>query len=162
MSEYDYVEKPFLDQLAALGWQVIDQGSGIPQNPARSHRTSFREVILNNVFRDSVRAINTLPDDQPWLTVKQLDELLDQITHQPGNSLFEANEAILKLLYRTQVDELQDSLIGEVLDVQEARVRSERLYLEKLITLKTGLMQDILSGKVRVKVDESQETAMHV
>lgn len=26
MSEYQYVEKPFLDQLAALGWDVVDQG----------------------------------------------------------------------------------------------------------------------------------------
>ena len=25
MSEYLHVEKPFLDQLAALGWTVIDQ-----------------------------------------------------------------------------------------------------------------------------------------
>ena len=30
MSEYSYVEKLFLDQLAALGWQVIDQGNVIP------------------------------------------------------------------------------------------------------------------------------------
>lgn len=28
MSEYRHVEKPFLDQLAALGWTVIDQGVG--------------------------------------------------------------------------------------------------------------------------------------
>jgi len=26
MSEYLHVEKPFLDQLAALGWTAIDQG----------------------------------------------------------------------------------------------------------------------------------------
>ncbi len=26
MSEYLHVEKPFLDQLGALGWTVIDQG----------------------------------------------------------------------------------------------------------------------------------------
>ena len=29
-----------------------------------------------------------------------------------------------------------------------------RPYLEKLKTLKTALMQDLLTGKVRVKVDE--------
>jgi type I restriction enzyme R subunit len=28
MSEYLHVEKPFLDQLAALGWEVVDQGCG--------------------------------------------------------------------------------------------------------------------------------------
>jgi type I restriction enzyme R subunit len=89
MSEYDYIEKPFLDQLAALGWQVLDQGSGIPQDPAASHRTHFREVLLPSIFRDSVRAINTTADGQPWLTDKQLDELLDQYSRtqpQPARS----------------------------------------------------------------------------
>ena len=34
MSEYLHVEKPFLDQLATLGWAVIDQGHGlIPSDP---------------------------------------------------------------------------------------------------------------------------------
>lgn len=28
MSEYPHVEKPFLEQLAALGWKVADQGQG--------------------------------------------------------------------------------------------------------------------------------------
>lgn len=28
MSEYLHVEKPFLDQLATLGWTVIGQGKG--------------------------------------------------------------------------------------------------------------------------------------
>ena len=44
MSEYLHVEKPFLDQLAALGWEVIDQGCGVvPTDPEKSLRTSFRQ-----------------------------------------------------------------------------------------------------------------------
>ncbi|MBU2719880.1 hypothetical protein HF563_10950, partial [Acidithiobacillus ferridurans] len=47
MSEYLHVEKPFLDQLAALGWEVVDQGQGfIPTDPAASLRGSFREWLL--------------------------------------------------------------------------------------------------------------------
>ena len=43
-SEYLPVEKPFLDQLAGLGWEVLDLGAGgIPQDPAASPRGSFRE-----------------------------------------------------------------------------------------------------------------------
>jgi len=105
MSEYSYVEKPFLDQLAALDWDVIDQGLGIPQDPAASHRSSFRDVVLRDDFLDAVRRINTTDTGQTWLTDHQLDELLGQITGQPGNSLLAANEAIQQLLYRTQVDE---------------------------------------------------------
>ena len=103
MSEHAFVEKPFLDQLASLGWNVIDQGPGVPTAPAKSLRTSFREVILEGVFRDSLHAINRTDQGQPWLTDKQISELIDEILNQP-KGLAEANEAVLKLLYRAQVD----------------------------------------------------------
>lgn len=38
MSEYKEVEQPFLHQVQALGWQVIDQGPDIPVEPAKSLR----------------------------------------------------------------------------------------------------------------------------
>jgi len=44
MSEYLHVEKSFLDQLTALGWNAIDQGVGvIPSNPSVSLRRTFSE-----------------------------------------------------------------------------------------------------------------------
>ena len=104
MSEYSYVEKPFLDQLAALGWDVIDQGLGVPQDPAASGCSTFREIVLTQQFYDSVRSINTTEDGQTWITDHQLEELLGKITGQTGHSLLAANEAVQKLLYRTQVD----------------------------------------------------------
>lgn len=52
MSEYRFVEQPFLTQLTALGWEVIDQGEGIPKDPAASHRADFREVVLKDIFRN--------------------------------------------------------------------------------------------------------------
>ena len=105
MSEYLHVEKPFLTQLDELGWTVVDQGAGvIPSEPAVSLRTSFREWLLPEVFRASVRAINTTDDGKAWLTDRQLDELRDQILRQPNRTLLEANEAIQSLLFKTQVD----------------------------------------------------------
>jgi type I restriction enzyme S subunit len=44
--------------------------------------------------------------------------------------------------------------IGDVLELQDKRLTDERQFLAKLQTLKAGLMQDLLSGKVRVTVDE--------
>jgi type I restriction enzyme R subunit len=46
MAEYINVEKPFLDKLRQLGWQVIDQGIGVPQEPAKSLRENFKQVLL--------------------------------------------------------------------------------------------------------------------
>ena len=112
MSEYLHVEKPFLDQLATLGWAVIDQGHGfIPSDPAASLRGSFREWLLPEVFREAVRAINVTFDGTPWLTDRQLDDLRSQILRQPNRTLLEANEAIHALFLKAQVD--RNELTGE-------------------------------------------------
>ena len=111
MSEYEFVEKPFLDQLKALDWTVIDQGQDIPSDPAKSLRTSFREVILRDEFNKAVRRINVTDDGREWLTDKQLDKLFDEITGQSGSSLREINENVQELLYRIQAD--QNELTGE-------------------------------------------------
>jgi type I restriction enzyme R subunit len=104
MSERSFVEKPFLDQLVALDWIVIDQGVGIPTDPTKSLRASFREVTLRSVFNQAVRAINTTADGRTWLTDKQLDDLHDELIGRPPDKLWENNEAVLKLLFRSQVD----------------------------------------------------------
>ena len=112
MSEYFHVEKPFLDQLKALGWTVIDQGQGfIPSDPAASLRAGFRECILPGVFRDAVRSINITADGKPWLTDRQLDDLRDQILRQPNRTLLEANEAAQALFLKAQVD--RNEITGE-------------------------------------------------
>ena len=112
MSEYLYVEKPFLDQLAALGWTAIDQGQCfIPTNPAASLRGSFREWLLPEVFREAVRDINRTTDGTAWLTDRQLDDLRDQVLRQPNCTLLEANEAVQALFLKAQVD--RNEVTGE-------------------------------------------------
>lgn len=112
MSEYLHVEKPFLDQLATLGWTVIDQGHGlIPSYPSTSLRGSFREWLLPETFRTSVRLLNLTLDGRVWLTDRQLDDLRDQILRQPSRTLLEANEAVQALFLKAQVD--VNELTGE-------------------------------------------------
>lgn len=112
MSEYLHVEKPFLEQLGALGWRVTDQGQGfIPSDPAKSLRTNFREWFLPEVFRSSLRAINLTPAGKPWLTDRQLDDLRDQILRQPNRTLLEANETTQGLFLKAQVD--RNEVTGE-------------------------------------------------
>lgn len=108
MSEYTEVEQPFLAQLAAQGWTVIDQGTQLPQDAAPSLRSSFRPWWLPGVFREAVAAINTLADGpdkgRPWLTERQLDDLESQLFRQPQRTLLEANQAVHELLLKAQVD----------------------------------------------------------
>jgi len=112
MSEYAHVEKPLLTQLAVLGWTVIDQGNRIiPRDPAGSLRGSFLDLVLPQVFRESVRSLNTMPDGREWLTERQLAGLLDEMFRQPGKGLLDANETVQGLLFKAQVD--RNELTGE-------------------------------------------------
>jgi len=111
MSEYTEVEQPFLQQLAAQGWTVIDQGTDIPQVASLSLRNNFRQWLLRGVFDNAVRRINTLPDGRNWLTDRQLDDLHSQLLRQPRRTLLEANEAVQALLIKAQVD--VNELTGE-------------------------------------------------
>ena len=57
--EYTEVEKPLLDQLAGLGWQVIE---GSKSDPAVTERESFRGSILEGRLRAALLKINPGPD----------------------------------------------------------------------------------------------------
>ena len=115
MSEYLHVERPFLDRLRQLGWEVIEQGRGIPKDPAKSLRTSFREVTLKEVFKQAVRDINWHAG-QPWLTDKQLEDLHDLLTstERGGASLLEANQEVFRrLVGETKTTVAQNEQTGE-------------------------------------------------
>ncbi|NJK55737.1 MAG: hypothetical protein HC939_06940 [Pleurocapsa sp. SU_5_0] len=51
MSEYTEVEQPFLQQLQTLGWQIIDQGVGIPSDSKKSLRVNFRQWLPSTARR---------------------------------------------------------------------------------------------------------------
>lgn len=114
-TEYTEVEQPFLQQLATLGWTVIDQGAGVPQNASKSLRTNFRQWLLPEVFNAAILDVNRTESGSQWLTEKQLEDLQRQILHQPNRTLLEANEAIQALLLKAQVD--VNELTGELTPV---------------------------------------------
>ena len=112
MSEYQFVEKPLLDQLASMEWDVYDLGEGIPTDPATSLRSSFREVVLSDTFKKAIKRINTTEEGVEWLTEEQLDSLLVDVTDLGSTNLLAANEEFQKRLYKWQID--TNELTGEV------------------------------------------------
>ena len=50
----------------------------------------------------------------------------------------------------------QPLIVGR-LDSIDEQINCERRTLQKRLALKSGLMQDLLTGKVRVKVDKAEE-----
>ncbi len=111
MSEYTEVERPFLQQLAELGWTVIDQGAGVPQDASPSLRGDFRHWLLPQVFDSAVRAINRTDDGREWLTDRQLEDLRGHLLRHPNRTLLEANEAVQAMLFKAQAD--VNELTGE-------------------------------------------------
>ena len=91
MDERNHVEKPFLDQLAGLGWEILDLDNR--QLPTDSHRENFTEVVMLPVLRERLRVIN------PWLENDQIDEVVKQLTASfSGTGLLENNRYVFNLL----------------------------------------------------------------
>jgi type I restriction enzyme, R subunit len=99
MSERTLVELPFLEQLSALSWNVIDQGEALPTDPTKSLRTSFLDVALKGVFKNAVRALNRDDSGTEWLTESDSEQLFELVTSQKG-SLVEANQALYEVLVK--------------------------------------------------------------
>jgi len=112
MAEYTNVEKPFLDKLRQLNWKVIDQGFGIPQEPSKSLRENFKEVLLTRVFKESIKAINKTTDGREWLTETQLNDILQEVQNFAGKTLHEANKEMHRMMLKgTSVS--KNELTGE-------------------------------------------------
>ena len=99
LDERNHVEKPFLDQLAKQGWQIIDLDS--KQYPEESFRNNFTGVVMLPILREQLKVIN------PWIADDQVEEVVRRITSGfAGTSLIENNQLIFNiLLENTSVSE---------------------------------------------------------
>ena len=99
LDERNHVEKPLLDQLAGLGWDVLDLDN--KQHPSDTFRKSFTDLVMLPVLRERIGAIN------PWMEPDQVEEAVKQLTASfPTNSLIENNRHVLELL-------LENTSVGE-------------------------------------------------
>jgi len=91
IDERNHVEKPLLNQLAGLGWEIIDLDS--KQLPSASFRQSFTEVVILPVLRERLKKIND------WLEDDQVEEVVKQLTASfPGSGLIQNNRHVFTLL----------------------------------------------------------------
>ena len=91
LDERHHVEKPFLDQLHGLGWEIIDCDS--KQHPGDTFRETFTEVVMLPVLREQLKVIN------PWLEDDQVEEVIKQlIANFPSTGAVQNNRHVLQLL----------------------------------------------------------------
>jgi type I restriction enzyme R subunit len=93
--EYDLVEKPFCEQLKAMGWQWLEGDTDVPE---LTERESFRDVLLKARLRTAIRKINLAPDGQPWLDEERIERAVRTLENPGGHRLMEANQAATALI----------------------------------------------------------------
>jgi type I restriction enzyme S subunit len=88
-----------------------------------------------------------------WLDTGRFTTVARQTTSvaHPGAERF----AAMLFPHPTPEEQLR---ISKVLQEQEDQISAKQQHINKLSKIKAGLMQDLLTGKVRVKVDVSDET----
>lgn len=92
--EYTDVEKRFIEQLTAQGWDHIE---GSVDDPEVTGRNDFAQVIQEEVLREKVYQINRR-DGQPWLDEERLSQAVGALTRIPASGLLEASERATGLL----------------------------------------------------------------
>ncbi|MFK5937905.1 MAG: type I restriction endonuclease subunit R [Sulfurimonas sp.] len=101
--EANYVEKKFLEQLEAQGWEtlvVADKENKLRTQKALLGRSSFKEVLLKDRLFSAIKKING-----SWLRDEQIDEVIATLANVNEGSLFENNLASTALLVEnTSVD----------------------------------------------------------
>jgi len=72
IDERNHVEKPLLNQLDGLDWEILDLDG--KQYPGDTFRANFTEVVMLPVLRAQLKIIND------WLEDDQVEEVIKQLT----------------------------------------------------------------------------------
>ena len=92
--ELTYVENPFLDQLASMGWNIV---IGSVDHPSVTGRATFRDVLIKPDLAKALARLN-LRDGKPWLDDARVAHAIGALERISHPRLLEANEAATKLL----------------------------------------------------------------
>jgi len=93
-SEYPESERPALDTLQQLGWEVVDQQRTTWFDPRKTESSA----VLESRLRDAVERLN------PWIDENNLNKAVREIQQVTGTSTMDENEQIHeKLVQHTSV-----------------------------------------------------------
>ena len=97
--EWQNVERPLLEHLASLGWEVLVWSDRQPAD--RVDRSSDRDVVLEQRLRSSLLRLGLGPGGDPWLDDSRTKAAIAELRSMPaGAKLLEANRLATRLLLR--------------------------------------------------------------
>jgi type I restriction enzyme R subunit len=97
--EFDLVERPFCEQLKAMGWEWLEGDVDVPE---LTERSSFGEVLLRDRLRRALRTLNRR-EGREWLDEERVELAIANLERAPGHALIEKNEAVTQLLIKGTV-----------------------------------------------------------
>jgi type I restriction enzyme R subunit len=113
--ESDLVERPFCEQLKAMGWQWLEGDTDVPDF---TERANFREVLLKGRLAAALRKLN-LRDGLPWLDDERIARAIRDLEQAAGHRLMEINQSATQLLLKGTVAEgLPDWDCGRPQDIR--------------------------------------------
>ncbi|QLK27190.1 type I restriction endonuclease subunit R [Natrinema zhouii] len=89
-NEYAEAERPALETLGQLGWEVVDQQQTTWDDP----RESESSAVLEPRIRDTIERLN------PWINENNLNKVVREIQQVAGTSTMDENEQIHEKLVR--------------------------------------------------------------
>ena len=93
-TEWSEVERPLLQQLAGMGWQIMFGDIDVPD---LTERENFRQVVLYGRLREAIKRINSGDGPVDDLTV---DRAIRQLEATGGQALLEKNRLITERLIK--------------------------------------------------------------
>ena len=147
--EYDLVERPFCEQLKAMGWQWIEGDKDVPEF---TERANFREVFLKGRLAAALRKLN-LRDGQPWLDDDRIARAIRDLDQAPGHRLMEANQSATALLLKgTVTDGLPDWNSGRNQDIKFIEWDTAKFHLNDFLVI-NQFKVELTSGRGHVIPD---------
>lgn len=94
--------------------------------------------------------------DGRWLAAVYRHDLIQRqiAARAVGTTMVNLNTGLLAGLLIAEPQLEEQHHIAEALDAHDARIRAEEAYRDKLRLQKAGLMEDLLTGRVRVNAAE--------
>jgi type I restriction enzyme R subunit len=89
--------------LTLMGWEHLPaqaEGAFKPEDPTKSGRDSFAEVLMQSRLRKALRDINLGPYGEPWLDDARISQALGELTRITATGLLEANELTTEVLIK--------------------------------------------------------------
>lgn len=97
--ENDIVERPFCEQLKAMGWEWLPGDTDVPE---LTERERFRDVLLKKRFAAALLKLN-LHDGRPWLDEARIGHAIRDLEQAAGHRLMEVNHSATELLIKGTV-----------------------------------------------------------